>query len=83
MFETRNIKITKVSKEVIKEYDKDGKLVRERTIINDGGTSQGEAEERLKSAEERLDKMGGKMDNAFKRMDNIFSEMDKMFKDLF
>ncbi len=70
MFETKF-----VSKKVIREY-KDGKLVREQTIINDGGTSQEEAEERLKKAEER-------MDGAFKRMDNMFSEMDKMFKDLF
>jgi len=79
MFETKTIKITKVSKEVIREFDKDGKVIRERTIINDGGTSQKEAEDRLNKAEEKLDKTDG----AFKRMDNIFAEMDKLFKDLF
>lgn len=72
MFET---KTTKVSKEVIREYDKNGKLVRERIIINDGGTNQQEAEERLNKVEKR-------MDGAFKHMDNMFSEMDKLFKDL-
>lgn len=67
----------KVSKEVIKEYDKDGKLIRERTIINDGGTSQEEAEKILKSAEDRLNKTDG----VFKRMNGIFDEMDKLFKE--
>ncbi len=65
-----------VSKEVIREYDKDGKLVRERTIINDGGTSKEEAETRLKKAEEKMDK-------AFGRMDSMFKEMNEMFKDMF
>ena len=76
MFETKKMTITKVSKEVIREYDKDGKLVRERTIINDGGTSQKEAEDRLDKAEKR-------MDGAFSHMDKMFEEMNKMFKELF
>ena len=66
MFESFSYK--KVSKEVIREY-KDGKLVRERTIINDGGTSQEEAEQRLDKANERMSKM--------------FEDMDNLFKDLF
>jgi len=63
-----------VSKQVIREY-KDGKLVRERTIINDGGTSKEEAEERLKKAEDKMDRMSGSMDEMFKKMDEMFKEM--------
>ncbi len=76
MFRSVNIKMTKVSKEVIREFDKDGKVVRERTIINDGGTSEAEAKDRLDKAEK-------KMDDAFKHMDSMFESMDKMFKDMF
>lgn len=78
MFETKTIKIIKMSKEVLREYDKDGKIVRERTIINDGDTSQ-EVEDRIKKAEEKL----GKMDGVFNHMDKMFDEMNKMFKDMF
>ena len=72
MFET---KFVSVSKKVVREY-KDGQLVREQIVINDGGTSQEEVEARLKKAEERMDRV-------FNRMDNMFSDMDKMFKDVF
>lgn len=68
----------RVSKEVIREY-KDGKLVRERTIINDGGTSKEEAEARLNKAEEQMDERMKKVFGS----NGIFAEMDKLFKDLF
>lgn len=75
MFESKKVEIKMVSKEIIREYDKDGKLIRERTVINDGGTSQQGAEECLKKAEERLDKMTGRMDNVFKGMEDLFKDL--------
>lgn len=71
----------RVTKEVIREY-KDGKLVRERTIINDGGTSKEEAESRLNKAEKDLDKQSERMKKAF-GSNGIFAKMDELFKDLF
>jgi hypothetical protein len=65
-----------IKKEVIREFDKDSKIIRERTIIQDGGVGQEEAEKQLKEAEEKLDKTTG-------RMDGFFKGMDKLFKDLF
>lgn len=64
-----------VKKEIIREYDKDGKLVRERTILDDGGLGQEEAEKRLKGAWARK--------KAFEHMDKAFEEMDKAFKSIF
>ena len=85
-----DVKVAMIKKEVIREYDKDGKVVRERTILHDGGLGQEEAEkvmekaeERMKGAEEKTEKANKRMNGMFKKMEEMFSDMDKLFKDLF
>lgn len=69
-------KVTMISKKTIREFDKDGNVIREQIILNDGGMGQEAAEKKLSADEEKMDK-------ASKRMDSMFKDMDDLMKDLF
>jgi hypothetical protein len=64
-----------IRKEVRRVYDAKGNLIRETTILEDGGLGQEEAEKRLKES--------GDMDSLFGKMDDMFKEMNNMFKKTF
>lgn len=62
-----------VKKEVIREYDEKGNLVRERTILHEGG----------KEESDKIDKAFGKMNKVFDKMHDMFNEMNDAFKEIF
>jgi hypothetical protein len=75
--------MTMIVKEIYREYDEKGNCIRERTVLQDGGLGQEEAEKKITETEKKLSTAEENLNKAFDGLNKVFKDVGNVFKDMF